>query len=127
MRVERVLIILALTGTSFYAASSAVALPLITSVTEVGTGLDTQGPVVSSATVPGGSGTSGALVDEAFQFSDRTHEFTVPRVTTAGVLTTATTGSLRWFPYYLNGLEYIQVANDNRAITDYRLDVTLAS
>jgi hypothetical protein len=134
MRSKRVLTVLTLAGTFIYAASSAFALPLITSVTEFGTmtqtaakALDTQGPVVSSATSPGPNNTSAGLVDEAFQFSDRTHEFTAPRVTTAGVLTTAGTGALRWFPYYLNNIEYIQTANDNRDIIDYRLDVTLAA
>jgi hypothetical protein len=134
MRSKRVLTVLALVGTLLYAASSASALPLITSVTEIGTmnaagakALDSAVPVVSSATQPGPGGTSGALVDEAFQFSDRTHEFTAPRVNASGVLTTAATGELRWFPYYLNNLEYIQVSNDNRDMTDYRLDVTLAA
>jgi hypothetical protein len=127
------------------AASTALALPLITTVNEFGTmripaapaaatdppvatTLDTQGPVISSATSPGpGAAPNGGLVDESYQFSDRTHEFTAPRVNSTGILTTAGTGELRWMPYYLNNLEYIQTANDNRDITDYRLDVTLSA
>ena len=134
MRAIRALRALTLLGTYLYAVPAALALPLITSVTEIGTmnaagvkALDTAGPVVSSATQPGPNGTSGALVNEAFQFSDRTHEFTAPRVNSSGVLTTAATGELRWFPYYLNNLEYIQTSNDNRDMTDYRLDVTLSA
>src|SRR5688572_15073564 len=121
-------------GVVGYATSSAVALPLITNVTEFGTmnaagakALDLAPPVVSSATSPGPNNTSGALGNEAFWYSDRSHEITNARTNDAGVLTTANTGNLRAFPYYLNGLEYIQTSNDNRDVTDYRLDVTLSA
>jgi hypothetical protein len=132
MRLSKVLSLLALFGV-VACASSALALPLIQSVTEIGTmnaagakGLDAQGPVVSSASSAGpGAAPNGALMDEAYQYSDRTHEFTAPRTNDQGVLTTADTGTLRAFPFYLQGLEYIQTSNDNRDMTDYRLDVTL--
>jgi dockerin type I repeat protein len=129
MSVKRFVLVVAVVVCS---ASSALGLPLITSVVENGTGLDAQAPVVSSFPVPDPTGTSSGMANESFQFADRTHEFTNPRTTAAGVLTTANTGTLRAYPYYLlgadgNGLEYIQIANDNRAITDYSLDVTLSA
>lgn len=110
-----------------YAASPAVALPLISSLVENGAMLDPASAVVSSATSPGPGGTSGALLNESFQFADRTHEFTNARTNAAGVLTTAESGTLRAFPHYLLGLEYIQISNDNREDTDYSLDVTLSA
>lgn len=106
---------------------SADALPLITSIVENGTGLNAQGVVVSSASSPGPGGTSGALVNESFWSSNRTHELTNPRTNSAGTLSVTDTDTLRPFPYYLLGLEYIQIANDNRGVTDFSLDVTLSA
>src|SRR5688572_5513711 len=124
MSITKVSIALVLiVGIAGYLASSAVALPLITNVTQNGAALDPAPAVVSSATSPGPNNTSGALGNESFWFSDRSHEITNARVTDAGVLTTAATGNLRAFPYYLNGLEYVQLSNDNREDTDFSLDV----
>jgi hypothetical protein len=142
MRATRVLAFLTLIGAIGYAASSASALPLITSATEsasmrlanpvtnppVAGTVDPAGLVVSSNSNPGpGQAPTGGLQEGAFQYTDRTHEFTNPRVNAAGVLTTAATGTLLPFPYYLQGLEYVQTSNDNRDLIDYRLDVTLSA
>ena len=132
------LLVLGLVG---YATSSAVALPLITSATQFGTmgvanpptmpdvvkALDAAPLIVTSATSPGPGNPTGALANERFQYSDRSHEFTNARTNAAGILTTADTGNLRHFPYYLTGLEYIQTSNDNRDVSDFRYDVTLSA
>ena len=93
MSVKKALTVLSVLAWVASVATFAVADPLITAVVEHGSlvgatpqALDAQGPVVSSASVSGGSGTSGALGDETFQFADRTHEYTNPRTTAAGVL-----------------------------------------
>jgi hypothetical protein len=137
MRISRVLGVLALSGLIGF-SSPARALPLITSATEtaslrignppVAGTVDPAGMVISSASNPGpGTPPNGALVDESWAYTDRTHELTAPRTNAAGVLSTAATDTLRVFPYYLQGLEYIQTSNDNRDLIDYRIDVTLSA
>ena len=142
MTVKKALSVLSALGIMTCLASSALAVPLITNVVEIGTmrlapvatdppvaaTLDAAAPVVSSDSAPGpGQAPTDGLRDERFQFSDRTHEFTRPRTNTAGLLNTSAAGALAHFPYYLEGLEYIQTSNDNRDIIDYRLDVTLSA
>ncbi len=59
---------------------------------------------------------------------NRTHEYTAVRTNpTTGLLTTdSTVGILQPFPSYLIGLEYIQIANENRTRNPYSLDVTFS-
>ena len=110
--------------------SSVFALPLVTSLTETGTGLNATGAIVTSATSrlpqPEGDYSSGALVDEAFSFVTRTAEWTAVRTNDAGMLNTTGT-TLHPFPSYLSGLEYIQIANENRAVANYAINVTLSA
>ena len=134
MNVQRfVLFSIAILAIGFL-ATSVQALPLITSVVEVGTGLNANPAIATSATSrlpqPEGPGTSGALVDETYAYVTRTHEWTAARTNnTTGLLSTTedATTSVRPFPSYLNGLEYIQVANENRTVADYSLNVTLSN
>jgi len=142
MSIKKVLTVVVVVGIVACAASSALADPLITSVVEHGSlrlanpptnppvaaTLDLAVPAVSSDSLPGpGQAPTDGLRDERFQYSDRTHEFTRARTTSAGILTTAATGTLQGFPYYLQGLEYIQTSNDNKDLIDYSLDVTLSA
>jgi PEP-CTERM motif len=112
------------------------AAPLITSVVDHGTAPnapDTNTPFATSATSPSVSGTSAALVDEAFAYTTRTHEWTAAVVdNTTGLLSTTTaapaaTQTLEPFPSYLKNLEYVQFANNNRSITDYSADMTFSA
>src|SRR5262245_61259654 len=117
MCVKRFLFVLATVG---LATSAARALPLITSITENGTAVPTMpGSIVTSNTNPSPSGFSTSIFDEAFIYTDRSHEFTIPRTDAAGTLNTAGTSTARLFPYYLNGAEYINFANADRGIADY--------
>src|SRR5690348_11823752 len=81
-------------------AWSASAAPLITTITQNGTGVNAQPPLATSATnrqpQPEGAGTSGALADEAYIFVTRTHEYTAVRTdpTTGALTTSSTTGTL---------------------------------
>jgi hypothetical protein len=112
-------------------ASISHATPLITALTQNGTGLNAAAPLVTSVSnrlpQPEGAGTQGALGDEAFVFVTRHHEWTAVRTDPAtGVLATANTNTLQPFPSYLIGLEYVQFPNENRAVTDYSVDLTFA-
>src|SRR4029078_8651769 len=104
------------------------AAPLITAIKENGTALNANAAIATSASSPSASGTSGALGAETFAFVTRTHEWTAARIDPAtGLLNTAATGTLMPFPSYLNGLEYVQIANENRSVADYSIDLTFAS
>jgi len=110
------------------------ALPLVSSLTENGTGLNANGAIATSASNPfpgavGDPNTSAALGDESLAYVTRTHEWTAVRtLDTTGLLNNALTGTtLQPFPSYLLGLEYIQLANENRTVPDYSLDVTLTA
>ncbi len=121
---------LALLATFILQPSPAAATPLITSILEHGTGLNANSALATSASSPSPSGTSAALVDEAFSHLTRTGEYTAVRTNdSTGLLTTSTAAgtTLRPFPSYLNGLEYVQIANENRTITDYSIDLTFAT
>jgi PEP-CTERM motif len=116
------------------------AAPLITAVVDHGTAPnapDTNTPIATSAASPSTSGTSAALVDEAFAYTTRTHEWTAAVVdNTTGLLSTTTgntngapsaTQTVEPFPSYLKNLEYVQFANNNRNITDYSSDMTFSA
>lgn len=116
-------------------ASSTFAAPIVTSLTEHGTLVNTQPAIVSSASSPQpasppapAASQSAALVDETFAYVTRTHEWTAVRTDAAGLLTTSTAAgtTLQPFPSYLNGLEYIQVANEHRTVEDYSIDATFS-
>jgi hypothetical protein len=114
------------------------AAPLITAIVDHGTAPnapDTNTPFATSATNPSPSATSAALVDEAFAYSTRTHEWTAAVVDNTGLLSTTTgntngaplaTQTVEPFPSYLKNLEYVQFANNNRNITDYSSDMTFS-
>ena len=118
------------------AISSTHAAPLVTALTETGTGLNASAAIVTSASNPSVSGLSSALGDEAFSFNNRTHEWTAAVTDNATGLLSTTTGNtggaplatqtVRPFPSYLKGLEYIQLANDNRTVLDYSLNATFS-
>lgn len=120
---------LALAAFTGLAHNLVVASPLVTGLTEVGTtpALDANVAIVTSASSPSASGTSAALVDEAFSYTTRTHEWTAARTDAGGLLNTAATGTLQPFPAYLLNREYIQIANNNRAVTDYSLNMTFTA
>jgi hypothetical protein len=72
------------------------------------------------------------LGEESFVFVDRTHELTSARYDPAtGLLNTAATGTLVGFPSYLNGVQYVANANDNRTagtdavLNDYLVTYTV--
>ena len=142
MRFSQLASTLTLLGAACCATSSIFATPLITALVQNGTTSVLTSPptpivnpnfVVSSATEPEpqptGAGTASALGDEAYSMATRTHEYTAVRTdpTTFALTTSATTGVLQPFPSYLTGLEYVQLANENRAVTDYSLDITFSS
>ena len=97
-------------------------------------------PIATSASSqlpqPAGTGTQGALVDEAYAYTTRTHEWTAAVTDTTTFLLSTTTGntngapvatqSVRPFPSYLNGLEYAQFDNASRSITDFSVNMTFA-
>ena len=97
-------------------------------------------PIATSASSqlpqPAGAGTQGALVDEAYAYTTRTHEWTAAVTDTTTFLLSTTTGntngapvatqSVRPFPSYLNGLEYAQFDNASRSITDFSVNMTFA-
>ena len=123
-----------------FAVSSAIANPLITAITQNGTGVSAVLPIATSASSqlpqPAGAGTQGALVDEAYAYTTRTHEWTAAVTDTTTFLLSTTTGntngapvatqSVRPFPSYLNGLEYAQLDNASRSITDFSVNMTFA-
>ena len=129
----RALTLLAVLG---IAVDRAPAAPLITAIVDHGTAPnapDANIPIATSASSPSASGTSAALVDEAFAYTTRTHEWTAAVVdNTTGLLSTTTaapaaTQTLEPFPSYLKNLEYVQFANNNRNITDYSSDMTFSA
>lgn len=107
---------------------TAWAAPIITGLVENNADPARPAAIVTSASNPSPSGTSSALVDEAFAMVNRTHEYTAVRTdpTTNLLTTTQATGILQPFPSYLVGLEYIQISNENRTRNPYSLDVTLS-
>ena len=121
-----------------FAVSSAIANPLITAITQNGTGVTAPLPIATSASSqlpqPAGAGTQGALVDEAYAYTTCTHEWTAAVTDTTTFLLSTTTGntngapvatqSVRPFPSYLNGLEYSQFDNASRSITDFSVNMT---
>jgi PEP-CTERM motif-containing protein len=117
-------------------ASSTFATPIVTSLAEHGTLVNLQPAIASSASSPQpasppapAASQSAALVDETFAYVTRTHEWTAVRTTDAtGLLTSSTAAgtTLQPFPSYLNGLEYIQVANEHRTVEDYSIDATFS-
>jgi hypothetical protein len=118
-------------------AASVNAAPLITAIQETGTGLNANAAIATSATSLSTSGTSAALNDESFSFNNRTHEWTAAVTdNTTGLLSTTTgnaggaplaTQTVQPFPSYLKGLEYVQLANDNRTIADYSVNLTFSA
>ena len=133
----RALTLLAVLG---IAVDRVQAAPLITAIVDHGTAPnapDANTPIATSASSPSASGTSAALVDEAFAYTTRTHEWTAAVVDNTTGLPSTTTGNTNGapsatqtvepFPSYLKNLEYVQFANNNRNITDYSADMTFSA
>lgn len=118
---------LALTAAVALSAGAAFAEPIITGLVENNRNTAVPAAIVSSATNPSPSGTSAELKDRAFAMVNRNHQYTAVRTDPAtNLLSTNDAHNLQAFPSYLVGLEYIQIANENRAAVNYSLDVTLS-
>jgi hypothetical protein len=116
-------------------STSAISAPLVVSITESGTALNANPAIATSESnrlpQPEGAGTSGALGDETYAYVTRTHEWTAVRTNnTTGLLSNVvddTMTTLHAFPSYLNRLEYVQIANENRTVEDYQMNLTFSS
>jgi hypothetical protein len=108
------------------------ATPLVTSIAQNGTLVNTQAPLATSSTniqpASPAVAQSGAFADETYTSVTRTHEFTIARTDPAtGLLATAATNNAVAFPSYLNGQEYIQFANEHRNVSDYSTNITFSA
>jgi hypothetical protein len=128
MRPKVVLLVAVIAALS---AQAAVAEPLITFLEEIGRDTTKPAAIVTSATHPSPSGTSAELKDRAFAMVNRTHQYTAVRTErdtdpNPGRLSIDASHDLQLFPAYLDGLEYIQISNENRTQANYRLNATFS-
>ncbi len=100
--------------------SAGHAAPLITGAVESGTGLD---PVLAQYTGQtfnhpneGNNFTVPLLGEDVTAYTDRTHEYNGD-----------TRGQFNMAQLGLTGAEYVMIANDNRGVSNYRLDVTVSA
>jgi MYXO-CTERM domain-containing protein len=98
--------------------SAASAIPLVTDVVESGTGLD---PVPAATTGEsfnhpnlGVGFTVGTFAEDRPAFTDRTHQWNGEAAGNP-------------LPAELIGHEYVMIANDNRGVANYQLDVSLSA
>jgi len=101
-------------------SDTADATPLITAVAESGTGLDSASAHFTGQTFThereGANFTVPLLGEDVTAYTDRLHEYNGD-----------TQGQLNMAQLGLVGAEYVMIANDNRGLGDYRLDVTVSA
>jgi len=96
------------------------ATPLITAVAESGTALDSTSAHFTGQTFTheseGANFTVPLLGEDVTAYTDRLHEYNGD-----------TQGQLNMAQLGLVGAEYVMIANDNRGVADYRLDVSVSA
>jgi len=130
-----VVVLAAAGGLNHYACAA----PLVDSFVQSGTLVDLTSPLVTSDSSPypnpvpdpEPANLQKGLRDESFVFVSRSSEYTAVRTndTTFALTNVAVAAGITQqpFPSYLVGLEYLQLANSNRNVPDFSLDITFTA
>ncbi len=119
-RLGQVVVLAGIVGGLLMTPDTADATPLITAVAESGTALDPVSAHFTGQTFDhpneGVNFTVPLLGEDVTAYTDRLHEYNGD-----------TQGQLNMAQLGLVGAEYVMIANDNRGVADYRLDVTVSA